>query len=56
VKDLCLQAVDAARQRGARYADARVVRLRQQNIGTEDERVSGIQDSESLGIGVRVIA
>ncbi|HEY3323148.1 MAG TPA: TldD/PmbA family protein [Planctomycetota bacterium] len=56
MKDLCLFAVDTARQKGARYADARIVRLRDQNISTEDMRVESVSDSESLGIGVRVIA
>ena len=55
MKDLCLYAVDVAKQRGARYADARIVRFRRQNIHTEDMRVASIADSESLGIGVRVI-
>jgi len=55
MKDLCLYAVDVARERGARYADARIVLFRRQYIHTEDQRVAGINDSESLGIGVRVI-
>jgi TldD protein len=49
-------AIEVAKQKGATYADARIVRLRHQNIQTEDRRVSTVQDSESLGIGVRVIA
>ena len=56
MKDLCLHALDVAKGKGATYADARIVRLRNQYIMTEDERVSGIQDSDSIGIGVRVIA
>ena len=56
MRDLCLYAVDVAKQRGATYADARIVRFRQQRIATEDHRVAGISDSESLGVGVRVIA
>jgi TldD protein len=55
LKDLCLHALDVAKQKGASYADARIVKLRNQYIVTEDERVSAIQDSESIGIGVRVI-
>ncbi|MBN1672553.1 MAG: TldD/PmbA family protein [Kiritimatiellae bacterium] len=53
MKDLCRHAVDAARTRGAEYADARVVRLRTQSLAAEDRRVAGISDSESIGIGVR---
>jgi TldD protein len=56
MKDLCLYAVDTAKGLGATYADARVVRFRRQHVNTEDMRVSGISDSESLGLGVRVIA
>jgi len=56
MKDLCLFAVEVAKQAGADYADARVVRFRNQIINTEDQRVAGIQDAESIGIGVRVIA
>ena len=56
MKDLCLHALDVAKQKGATYADARIVRFRNQHVMTEDERVSAIQDSDSIGIGVRVIA
>lgn len=56
MKDLCLHALDVAKQKGATYADARIVKLRNQYIVTEDKRVSAIQDSDSIGIGVRVIA
>ena len=55
MKQLCEHAVDAAMQTGVRYADARVVVIREQRISTEDERVSGIHNAESVGIGVRVI-
>ncbi|MBN1918426.1 MAG: TldD/PmbA family protein [Verrucomicrobia bacterium] len=55
MKDLCRHAVEVAKQRGATYADARIVRLRNQWLGAEDERISEITDSESFGIGVRVI-
>ncbi len=54
--DLCLRAVGAARTRSAAYADARIVRLRNQTVYIEDDRVAGVQDSESVGLGVRVIA
>ena len=56
MKDLCLYAVDVAKQHGATYADARIVRFRNQRIATEDRRVASISDAESLGVGVRVIA
>ena len=56
MKDLCRYAVEVASQKGASFVDARIVRLRDQRVSTEDLRVSGIQDTESIGIGVRVIA
>lgn len=56
MQELVLLAIDTARQKGAEYADARVVRLRRQNIACEDRRVSLLADSEDWGIGVRVIA
>ena len=56
MKDLCRHAVEVARKRGASYADARIVRLRNQWMSAEDERISDIANTESFGIGVRVIA
>jgi TldD protein len=55
MKELAQLALDTAKQYGAEYADVRIVRYLRQNIGTEDERVSGIGDSEDIGIGVRVL-
>src|SRR5512138_1859935 len=55
MKELAQLALDTATQYGAEYADVRIVRYLRQNIGAEDERVSGINDSEDLGIGVRVL-
>lgn len=56
MNDLCLRAVGAAKRKGATYADARIVHERHQVIYTEDRRVSDVSDSESVGIGVRVIS
>lgn len=55
MNESCLRAIGVAKRRGASYADARVVHIRNQYIGTEDNRVSFIEDSDSIGIGVRVI-
>jgi len=54
--ELCSRAADAAKRRGASYADARIVRSRTQGVFTEDLRVAGINDNDSAGLGVRVIA
>jgi TldD protein len=56
MKELCLHGLNAAKKRGVTYADVRIVSFRHQNISTEDLRVSGVHESESTGVGIRVIA
>jgi len=53
--DLAHHALNVAQHCGAKYADVRVTRYLRQNIMCEDERVSGITDSEDIGFGVRVL-
>jgi TldD protein len=55
VRDLCAAAVDAATGAGAGYADARVVAKRNQLVATKNGHVEQLSDSESEGIGVRVL-
>jgi TldD protein len=55
MRDLCATAVDAATGAGAEYADARVVFKRDQLVATKNGRVERIEDSESEGVGVRVL-
>ena len=55
MRDLCAAAVDAATGAGAEYADARVVLKRNQLVATKNGRVERLTDSESEGIGVRVL-
>src|SRR5215210_3662215 len=55
MRDLCAAAVDAATGAGAEYADARVVLKRNQLVATKNGRVERMSDSESEGIGVRVL-
>ncbi len=55
VKELCVIALDAARSAGASYADVRVVRNRSQRLATRDDRVTGINDGETYGFGIRVL-
>src|SRR3954452_19407185 len=45
----------AALGAGASYADARVVVRRSQVVGTRNGRVERLEDSETQGIGVRVL-
>lgn len=56
IQDLAQEGLDAALDSGAEYADVRFLRMKRQNIQTEDQRVAGINDSEELGFGVRAIA
>ncbi len=56
MRDLVTTALDAAASAGSTYADARVVLTTEERISVRTGRVEGIEHSESLGIGVRVIA
>jgi TldD protein len=55
VKALAEAAIDAAMGAGATYADARAVSLRRQYVVTKNGQVHDLSDSESDGIGVRVL-
>jgi TldD protein len=48
-------ALNAARAAGASYADVRIGRYRRQTIATRERQVSGVNDSESYGLGVRTL-
>jgi TldD protein len=49
-------ALNAARSKGASYADVRIGRYLNQVISTREAQVQNIGNSESYGLGVRVIA
>ncbi|MEE9381860.1 MAG: TldD/PmbA family protein [Nannocystaceae bacterium] len=53
---LALHALDAARKKGASFADVRLVLWRRENLGVRDDHISRISRSEEYGIGLRVIA
>ena len=55
MRDLAMRALDTARQRGARYADVRIVRLRSESVAVRNRNVEALASDESLGFGVRVI-
>ncbi len=55
-KSLADAAMNAATQAGASYCDVRIGRYVNQFITTRDLRVENIVNSESMGVGVRVIA
>ncbi len=56
MKDIAAWALETAKLRGASLAEARIVDERNRALATKNGRISGASDSESLGIGIRVIA
>src|SRR5690606_8208278 len=49
-------ALQAARDAGASYCDVRVGRYLQQFVVTREDKVQNVVNTESIGVGVRVIA
>lgn len=49
-------ALNAARSKGATYADARIGRYLNQSIISREDKVENITNTESYGMGVRVLA
>ncbi len=56
MKEIAAWALDTAAQRGAAYADVRLVDDRQRLLLTKNGKVGHASDSESLGLGVRVLS
>ncbi len=54
--DFANWALETARVRGATYADARVMDIRLRDLSTKNGHVGMLAESESFGIGIRVIA
>src|SRR5437764_3123030 len=54
--DFCTNALDTAKLRGASYGDVRAMHLRQRDLTTKNGQVGTLAQSESIGIGVRVLA
>src|SRR5690606_32444126 len=55
-KNLADVALNTAKSLGASYADVRIGRYLNQYVFTREERVQNVVNSESFGIGIRVIA
>src|SRR5271169_1698302 len=53
--DYCGHSLDTARLRGATYADVRVMHLRQRDLTTKGGEVGTLGQSESIGLGIRVV-
>jgi TldD protein len=56
MRDWANWAIDTAKVRGATFADARVMDIRHRDVSTKNGEVGNLSESESLGIGIRVIA
>jgi TldD protein len=56
MKDLALRALDAVARRGVTYADARAIEIREQEITTKNGKAGHVSSTESVGIGIRVLA
>ena len=56
MKDVANWALNVATMRSATYADARIADDRSRALATKNGKIGSASDSESLGIGVRVIA
>jgi TldD protein len=56
MRDWALWALDTAKTRGATYADVRVLDARYRNLSTKNGKIGTLSESESLGLGIRVIA
>ena len=55
-KQLADIALNTARSRGASYADVRIGRYLNQFVATREKQVQGVANTESYGVGIRVIA
>lgn len=56
MNDLLMRAVDLAKQRGAQYADVRIVHNVVENISVRNGVVDRLARQETIGFGVRVLA
>lgn len=56
MQTLAQLALETARLRGATYADARIMDIRQRELSTKNGELGTCAESESLGIGIRVVA
>jgi TldD protein len=55
VKELLLEAINAAKMAGASYADARISRFQQNFVFTREKQIQNVVDTETFGCGVRTL-
>jgi len=56
MKRLALEGLDAVARRGVTYADVRVIETKEREAATKNGKVGHTGSTESLGIGIRVLA
>jgi TldD protein len=56
MKDWALQALDTVTRRGVSYADVRAIEIHDREIGTKNGKAGHVSSSESVGLGIRVLA
>ena len=55
VRELLLEAINAAKVAGASYADARISRFQQNFVFTREQQIQNVVDTETFGCGVRAL-
>ncbi|MEX2159297.1 MAG: TldD/PmbA family protein [Dehalococcoidia bacterium] len=55
MRDLALRALDTARNKGAHYADVRILRQQAESVTVRLQNVEALTHDESMGFGVRVL-
>ena len=56
MKQLAIEALDAAVRRGVTYADARALEISDRHVSTKNGKVGHVSSSVSMGVGIRVLA
>ncbi|HEY0970707.1 MAG TPA: TldD/PmbA family protein [Gemmatimonadales bacterium] len=55
IKELMMEALNAAKLAGAGFADVRVQRQRQNFVFTREQQIQNVVDTDTLGVGVRAL-
>ena len=55
MKEIALNALDAAVRRGISYADVRLIDSEERNVATKNGKIAQISNTVSLGLGIRVL-
>src|SRR5687767_10451808 len=55
VREMLMEALNAAKLAGAGYADARIGRQQQSSIQTRERQIVNVSSSDTIGCGVRAL-